>query len=332
MKNYSDREYLSATAMVRGFENHMVDRKGLQKMIDARSAEEAFKVVADTGMGTGFSYEEYEDCLSKALADTYRLVGEACKDPRVMELLRYKYDGHNLKTLLKARRTGTDPSAILSPLGNLEPKALQEELASGRYEKLNPRLAQAAEEGGELLAKVCDPQMVDILVDRAVLEASLETARQVGNRFLMEYCTAQTDIANIRSAVRLKRMGKDVFFLRRVLAPGGKVDEGKLCEAFPKGMEELLAVVSFSDYGRFLEPSFDSLRTGGTLTAFERLCDNYLVSLLAGTRMISFGLEPVVAYLLGRENEIKAVRIVMASKLAGVSPQQITERLRDSYA
>ena len=130
----------------------------------------------------------------------------------------------------------------------------------------------------------------------------------------------------------LKRMGKDVFFLRRVLAPGGKVDEGKLCEAFPKGMEELLAVVSFSDYGRFLEPSFDSLRTGGTLTAFERLCDNYLVSLLAGTRMISFGLEPVVAYLLGRENEIKAVRIVMASKLAGVSPQQITERLRDSYA
>ena len=30
--------------------------------------------------------------------------------------------------------------------------------------------------------------------------------------------------------------------------------------------------------------------------------------------------------------ETKAARIVMASKLAGVPPQQITERLRDTYA
>ena len=332
MTNYSDRDYLHATAMVRSYENHMVDRKGLQKMIDARSPEEAFKVVADTGMGAGYDPKDYEACLAKALEDTYQLVERACKDPRVMEIFRYKHDGHNIKTLVKARRTGGDPAAILSSLGNLEPEALKEELESGRYEKLNPRLGKAADEAGELLAKAGDPQMVDIVVDRAVLETSLEKAREVGNAFLIRHCAAQIDIANIRSAVRLMRMGKDVFFLRRVLTQGGTLDESKLCEAFPKGMEELLSVIGFSDYGRFLEPAFDSLRTGGALTTFERLCDNYLIGLLYQTRMIPFGLEPVIAYLFGRENEIKSVRIVMASKLAGVAPQQITERLRDSYA
>ena len=100
----------------------------------------------------------------------------------------------------------TSPAQILSPLGNLPAERLKDEMESGRYELLNPLLGKAADEAGELLAKTCDPQMADIIVDRAVLEASLETAKKVGNPFLIRLCTAQTDIANIRSAVRLMRM------------------------------------------------------------------------------------------------------------------------------
>ena len=49
-------------------------------------------------------------------------------------------------------------------------------------------------------------------------------------------------------------------------------------------------------------------------------------------RRIPFGIEPLLAFLAAKEGETKAARIVMASKLAGVPPQQITERLRDTYA
>lgn len=332
MTKYTDKDYLHATALVRGMENHMVGRRDLQKMVEARNVDEAFKVVTDTGLGVGKNPGEYEEVLGESLAQTYKLAQDVCKDKGVVEIFRYKYDGHNLKTMIKAIRTGQDCAHILSDLGNVPVKALATELESDRYELLAPALAAAAGEAKELLAKVCDPQMVDVIVDKAVLEASCRKAQDVGNRFLCELTQAQADIANIRSAVRVKRMGKDVFFLRRVLAGGGRIDCAKLLEAFPKGMEDILAVVLMSDYGKFLEPGFDSLRTGGSLTAFERLCDNVLLSLLFRARMVSFGMEPVIAYLLGKESEIKAIRIVMASKLAGVPAQQINERLRDAYA
>ena len=332
MTNFTDRDYLHATALVRSMENHMVGRRDLQKMLDARNVEEAFKVVTDTGVGVGREAADYEECLNQSLEDTFALAENICKDHGVVEIFRYKYDGLNLKTLIKARRTSNDIDDILSPLGNLTVKELRSELDNGRYEKLAPPLARAAEEAKELIAKVCDPQMVDILVDRAVLEASRQRAEEVGNPFLISLTEAQVDIANIRSAVRIKRMGKDAFFLRKVLADGGKLDRAKLTDSFPKGMEEMLSAIAFSDYGRFLEPAFDSLRSGGSLTAFERLCDNYIISLLSKARLVSFGIEPVIAYLYARESEIKAIRIVMASKLAGVPAQQISERLRDTYA
>ncbi len=91
-------------------------------------------------------------------------------------------------------------------------------------------------------------------------------------------------------------------------------------------------MVSSSPYEKALEPAFDSIRTGGSLSLFEKLCDNALVEVLDVVRRIPFGIEPLLAYLAAKEGETKAARIVMASKLAGVPSQQIMERLRETYA
>ena len=57
-----------------------------------------------------------------------------------------------------------------------------------------------------------------------------------------------------------------------------------------------------------------------------------MVSVLKESRFIPFGIEPVHYYRVAKENESQAIRIVMASKIAGVDPDKITERLRDTYA
>ena len=110
--------------------------------------------------------------------------------------------------------------------------------------------------------------------------------------------------------------------------PRGSYELPRLSELYGEPFVLQLKAVP---YGRALEPAFDSIRGGGSLSLFEKLCDNALVAMLDEARTIPFGMEPMAAYLAGKESEAKAARIVMASKLAGAEPQQITERLRETY-
>ena len=57
-----------------------------------------------------------------------------------------------------------------------------------------------------------------------------------------------------------------------------------------------------------------------------------MVGVLKSSRFVPFGIEPVLSYLVAKENEAQAIRIVMASKIAGIAPEKITERLRETYA
>lgn len=332
MAKIKDTDYLYATARLRCLENQMLSNRELQKMIDARTMEEAFKVLGDAGIGLNQSSENYEQGLTESLKETYALVEQLSPKKGLVEIFRYRYDGHNLKALIKCRRLDGGCEDILADLGNLSPDELATQLESGSFDGLNLMIGQAALEAQEALAKTADPQIVDVIIDRAVLEAMGQHAADFGNAFLINLVTAQIDIANIRAAVRLQRMGKDVFFLRRVLAKGGSIDTDQLAAAFEQGLDEILALIAISDYNKALEPAFDALRSGGGLTLFERLCDNCIIGLLSKSKFIAFGIEPVISYLYGKESEVKAARIVLASKAAGVPARQITERLRDAYA
>ena len=68
---------------------------------------------------------------------------------------------------------------------------------------------------------------------------------------------------------------------------------------------------------------------GGSLTAFERACDDAVTNYLRGAGLVSFGKEAVLAYLAALENEITAVRMILTGRLAGIAPQTIRERLRE---
>ncbi len=73
----------------------------------------------------------------------------------------------------------------------------------------------------------------------------------------------------------------------------------------------------------------DALRESPS--AFERYCDNKLMELIRPQKSNYFGIEPIAAYLLARENEIKTVRIILCGKRSGIDDGVIRERLRDMY-
>ena len=44
-----------------------------------------------------------------------------------------------------------------------------------------------------------------------------------------------------------------------------------------------------------------------------------------------FGFDPIIAFLIAKEYELQAVRIILSGKLNGVPVNILSERLRDMY-
>lgn len=115
MSKIRDTDYLTISARVRAMENRLVTRERMERMVEARSDDEAVKVLAECG------YEELpaltnrglDELLSAARAALYRELGGAVPDKRLVELFQMKYDYHNAKALVK----GAAPAAAASLRG-----------------------------------------------------------------------------------------------------------------------------------------------------------------------------------------------------------------------
>ncbi|MBD9245748.1 MAG: hypothetical protein EGQ66_08070, partial [Coriobacteriaceae bacterium] len=137
---------------------------------------------------------------------------------------------------------------------------------------------------------------------------------------------AMIDAANLRALVRAERMHMDPGFLQEVLFEGGSVTP----DAIRAGASEPAALFRSTALREAAELGEAAVK-GGSLTDFEKACDNAVLRTAAGARRVPFGVEVALGYLIAKEAEWTAVRIVMAGRLAGLSADAIRERLRDTY-
>ena len=173
-----------------------------------------------------------------------------------------------------------------------------------------------------------DPQLGDFILDRAYYVEMLSAARKTRSTFLESYVRATIDAANLRSAVRTLRMKKGGDFLKKVLFEGGTVPtERILAAALGGNLEEPFRSTEL----RAAAELGAQAAAGGSLTKFEKVCDDAVTATAAKAKSVPFGVEAVIGYLVAKEIEFTAVRIIMSSRMAGISGDTIRERLREAY-
>ena len=311
-------------------ERNLLTAARMDRMVDAPTAADAAKVLQEMGYGE-FSPDSQE-ALSRVLAQerdkTFRELYRFVPEQSVVDVFRVKYDYHNLKTLLKARATGQDAGRLLVEAGRVDPAALREAVEEGKPELLPPAMARAAAQAGEVLAATGDPQRSDFILDAAYFAEMRQAAADTGSQFLVRYVQITIDAANLRSAVRTLRMGRGGDFLGRVLIEGGTVAESRILAAAAAGnLEEAYRATPLRQAA---ETGKDAI-AGGSLTAFEKACDDAVTAAVAAAKTVAFGVEVVIAYLVAKEIEFTAVRIIMSGRMAGIDGEKLRERLRESY-
>jgi len=330
-KKLKDTDYLFISTYLRCRERNLLTAARMDRMIDAPSASDAAKVLTEIGYSefSPTSDRELGAALSaereKLFQDLYRYV----PDKAVVDVFKVKYDYHNSKTMLKAQAMGTDGRRLLVDAGRVPAEELAKAVEEGDYNKLPEALRDAVQEAREVLSATGDPQLSDFVLDRAYYAEMLSAAQATGSGFLVSYVRATIDAANLRSAVRTLRMKKGGDFLRKVLFEGGTVQTGAILSAALGGrIEDLYRATSLRAAA---EAGAEAVRTGGSLTRFERLCDDAVTAAAAKAKSVPFGVEAVIGYLVAKEIEFTAVRVIMSGRMAGIGGETIRERLREAY-
>ena len=330
-KKLKEYDYLYISARIHAMENKLLTRERMERMLSARSAEEASKVLSECGYGDfpSLTPAAIEHTLDAARLSLFAELRRAAPDPAIVDVFCIKYDYHNAKVLLKAEATGQSPDELLLDAGRYPAGRLREDYVQGDLSRYSPTFAQAVAQAKELLASSGDPQAADLLLDRAYYTEMLAAAKAARSPFLEGYVRLSIDSVNLRSVVRAARMGKGPDFLRRVLLPEGNVKTDSLLAA-GAGAADLAGVFAHTYLTAAAQEGAEAMR-GGSLTQFERLCDNALTAYLSQGKRVAFGEHPLIGYLYAKENELTTIRIILTGRLAGLDAETIRERLRESY-
>ncbi len=317
--------------MVKARESKMLTGELLERMLAAPGYEDAAKVLMDCGYEdmSRMNAAEVDAALAQRRAAVFAEIGSFAPEKGAAEAFELKYDYHNAKVIIKSRGAGVSGEHLLSGSGRVSAQTLAEAYDTDDYRAVPTVLAHAMGEARGILARTNNPQLADFCLDRAYFAELSAIAGQMSGSFMGAYVKTLIDGANLRSAVRTVRMGRDLEFMKTALVSGGGASVEQVASAAVN--DTLAELYSGTVYAEAARLGGEAAK-GGTMTAFEMACDNAVVAFLKNAKLKSFGDAPVIAYLAAVENELTAVRMILTGFLAGIKPETIRERLRVSYA
>ena len=331
MNNIEDLDYLYPTARTRAMEKNLLSRDRLVRMCEARSTEDVVKVLEECGW-TDVNFNtlaDVEKSLAAQRSEAFRTALSIAPDKSLVEIFIIKYDYHNIKTILKGEATGEPYDHLLIDSGTIPAKTLISILHEGNYSSLSPAMRRGVEEARDILNRTGDPQYSDIALDRACFSEMSKLAKASQSNFMIGYVALLIDSVNLRSAVRIKRMGRSYDYLKQSFIEGGTVGIGRLlADLTPDLLESVYASTPLREAA---VAGGAALRGEAGLTQLDLLCDDALTHYLQAAKYVGLGEQPLLGYVAAKEAELTAIRTVMSGRLAGLTTEMIMERLRDSY-
>ena len=323
-KHRKDTDYLFLASRVRALERKLLTAPRIEQLLTAGDVAACSQLLSELGYEPIHDEASLQASLKQQREAVFSDIARFMPEPELLDVFRLKYDYHNIKTLLKDRSGGR----LLMDAGCISAADMERQYAeSGNWQFLPKEMADAAKEAADVLAETGNPQRSDFILDRAYFAQLRSLAQESRCAYLQEYIRAMIDAANLRSLVRTERLRTDPGFLRQVLFDGGSVSVDTIVTHAGNGPAALYRATPF----RAAAEAGEEAVKGGSLTAFERACDNAVLLAAGKARSIPFGVEVVLGYLAAKEAEWTAVRIIMSGRMAGMTADAIRERLRDQY-
>ena len=322
-----DWRYVFQSAQVRALELQMLTRAAFLDMANAENFQAAADLLSATEYSmpqTGRRFTEVEDILRLRRSSIRQLFEELMIDNAVVHLFRTRDDFANLRLAVRRMLTdkplGTDYSAD----GNFPPEQFEPVFAEENYTELPDYMADAAEHA--VLAYYQKKQIPDIdhAIDSAQAEYNLKQAHRLNSIFLLGLFRIQIDLTNIRTMLRLKFTESEQ---RNVFLKGGFIELERLERGAEIGYEALAPLFFVTPYYHLVEAGAAYLTSEKSFLRIEQQCEEHLTGFLKSTVQVTAGPQPIIAYLLLKENEIRTVRLILTAKKNNLDTKLILDRI-----
>ncbi|MCC8022655.1 MAG: V-type ATPase subunit [Clostridiales bacterium] len=320
-----DTNYAFAVARIRYHELKLLDAGQLEQLITASDTKEVLRRLRDSGWDVPDAGADPSQVLETETARAWDLLLECAPDIHELDALIVRNDFHNLKAVLKCLYSDQDPAPYLITPACIEGAQLAKAVKEKNYGLLPHWMEKPARESYQCMVETRSGQSTDMSADRYAIETMADMARATGNDIMIQLIRIICDCANLKSAFRCVRTGKDRAFIDRCLADTGGISRDSLAEACAKGLDALLAYLEFTQYREAAQAYQESA------AQFETWCDDQVMQLLQKAKTMAFGLEPLAAYYLAKEAEVKNIRIILSAKENGLSDDAIRQRMRQLY-
>ncbi|MGI6174709.1 MAG: V-type ATPase subunit [Christensenellales bacterium] len=308
-------------------ERSLLSQSDIDEMAASKNVAGVYQVLQEKGWSQA-GVQDAQALIAAQQKHTWAFVEEALGDLTPFDVFRYANDYHNLKAAIKMYYSGESEAyagRYLIQNGTIDPAVIQKAVKEHDYSALPARMAQAGKEAYEVLAQTGNGQNCDMIMDRAALIAIHEAGENAESRLLKEYARITVDCANIKAAIRCCLMKKERGFIERAVAPCGTLDTSALVDAAAQSIETVYEFLKMSAYAE----AIGHLKR--SMAAFERWCDDRMIDMIRPQKNNFYTIEPLAAYILARENEIRMVKLILSAKINGLSTDALKERLREMY-
>lgn len=323
--------FAHSIARIKAMENRLLGRAKLDSLIDAKDFSDSIKMLQDTQYGEYVASASYESGLKSALEDVYKSMYKIVPVHEVIDVLAVRYDGHNIKSILKGKLSGFDTSNILFNVGTIPTDNLKHMVMEEDYDNMPETIVKTVQSAVSAFKVSGDPQDIDLVVDKGIFEYAMEIAKDSKDNYLVEYVKFNIDITNIKTFIRIKAQERSIEFLDKVFIDGGKLEYSQFASFINESLERFADKLSYTDFYKWSDQGIAEYIRNGDLGSVDRYGDNYIIEHIKKSKFTNLGTEPIVAYIVARENEIRALRIILTGKKSNVHPEKIRERMRDVY-
>lgn len=321
-----DWRYAFATAKVRVLETTMISRGTFADMANAAGFNEAAELLSGSeySLSRGAGMVDIEKMLLEKRSAARKLFMDLMLDEEPVELLRAREDFANMRLAIRRVVTGKPIGLEYSNEGSVPAEEFEEIFEHENYSRFPEYLQDAVEEAVLGYYENKDIRRIDYGIDKMQALYRIRRAREIGSVFCLSYFRTQIDLINIRTLLRLKmaeRDDKDLFL------PGGFVEISRLVHGLDLGYEALGAMFYSTPYHEVVERGVNYLNQEKSFIGLEKECEDHIMGFLRTSRIIAAGPQPVIAYFLMKEGEIRTVRMVLTGKMNGLNAKMILDRL-----
>lgn len=322
-----------AISRTRVLEGRLMTTDRLTRLLESSSAQDAMQILREYGYGGTAQDATAQQMVDAELKQAYDYVRDVTPNPYATGVLLLKGDCHNIKSILKAMLFKREAEPYLRDYGTIDPQKLCDSVQDNDLSLLPKNMRAAANDNLlDIELEHAQVQKIECTLDAACFADMYDYAQKSGEEVAVTFVNMYADLQNLLMLLRVRRAQSQEYSLERALLPGGTVKKETFIQALESGENDLLAFLGMRQYQRFLGSALDTFQKGGTFGLIERLCDDALLILLRDLRYHRDGVAPLLGYLLAKEREAQAVRLVIAAKMNNVPANVTQERLRELYA